>query len=263
MSAKERAEIEIIPAIMAADRGQLEADVARVLDLVPLVQIDVMDGKYVPHHSWPYQSAGLGAGAGRAGDSYAPDFLKILAEDDGLPHWQDMDYEIDLMVEKPEDVAESWIIAGAKRLVFHIEGKDDLMLLVDDLRERFPMGVTDSLINLEIGLAVNVDTSIDKLAPYLLVDHEKINFVQCMGIARVGFQRQPFDERVLGQISALRKLYPGLTISVDGAVNADTAARLVDAGASRLVAGSALFESDHGSIGDAYDELYDAVESTS
>ena len=89
----------------------------------------------------------------------------------------------------------------------------------------------------ELGLALNPDTSLDTILPYM----EKIDFVQCMGIARIGYQGQPFDERVLTQINQLRVKYPNLPISVDGGVNIETAALLKQAGATRLVAGSAIF----------------------
>ena len=64
-----------------------------------------------------------------------------------------------------------------------------------------------------------------------------------MGIEHIGAQGEPFDERVLSQIKSLRVLYPELIISVDGSVNEETAPLLVQAGANRLVVGSALMKS--------------------
>ena len=63
-----------------------------------------------------------------------------------------------------------------------------------------------------------------------------------MGIERVGFQHQAFDERVLDQIRMVKKLYPNIKVSVDGSVNKSTIHALVEAGADRLVIGSALFD---------------------
>ena len=63
-----------------------------------------------------------------------------------------------------------------------------------------------------------------------------------MGNDRIGFGGVPLDEElVLPKISELRKRHPELTISVDIGVNAETAPRLIAAGATRLVAGSAIF----------------------
>ena len=63
-----------------------------------------------------------------------------------------------------------------------------------------------------------------------------------MGIEHPGSQAEPFDERVLSQIKSLREKYEELIISVDGSVNDKTAHLLRDAGASRLVVGSFLFD---------------------
>ena len=70
-----------------------------------------------------------------------------------------------------------------------------------------------------------------------------VDFVQCMGIANIGFQGEEFDERVLNQIKELRSQYKELIISVDGSVNEITAPLLVKAGANRLVIGSAVMNS--------------------
>ena len=64
-----------------------------------------------------------------------------------------------------------------------------------------------------------------------------------MGIEHDGFQGEAFDERVLDQIKKLRAKYPELSISVDGAVNEQTAQLLLKAGANRLVMGSTLLQS--------------------
>ena len=62
-----------------------------------------------------------------------------------------------------------------------------------------------------------------------------------MGIAKIGYQGEPFDERAPEQINQLRVKYPNLAISVDGGVSLETAPLLKAAGANRLVAGSAIF----------------------
>ena len=93
--------------------------------------------------------------------------------------------------------------------------------------------------NVEIGVALNTTTPIETIKPII----SKVDFIQCMGIEKIGYQGEPFDERVLEQISELRKIYPELIISVDGSVNETTAPLLVKAGANRLVVGSAIMNS--------------------
>ncbi|MBX4211051.1 ribulose-phosphate 3-epimerase, partial [Candidatus Parcubacteria bacterium] len=98
-----------------------------------------------------------------------------------------------------------------------------------------------SLFNIELGVAINPDTPNEKIAPYI----KDVDFVQCMGIAKIGFQSQPFDTRVLDKIRSLRLAYPDLIISVDGGVSLETAPKLVEAGCNRLVSGSVIFNSTH------------------
>ena len=65
-----------------------------------------------------------------------------------------------------------------------------------------------------------------------------------MGIAKIGFQGEPFDERVLEKIKDFRDEYVDVTISVDGGVSLESAPRLVEAGVNRFVVGSALWQSN-------------------
>ena len=62
-----------------------------------------------------------------------------------------------------------------------------------------------------------------------------------MGIAKIGFQGQPFDERVLANLRTLRAKYPTLSLGVDGSVTLETAPKLVEAGALWLACGSGVF----------------------
>ena len=74
-----------------------------------------------------------------------------------------------------------------------------------------------------------------------------------MGIKKIGYQGQPFDEEVLKKIKDLRKKYPDITISVDGGVSFDNYKDLAKAGANKLISGSALYESEN--IKEAWEEM--------
>jgi len=198
---------EVIPAIMPKNFNDLNEKYSRVKDFVTLVQIDVMDRKFVPSVSWPYK---------------APVSTKASP-------LLDFDFEVDLMVSNPEAVIESWIEAGAKRIIVHIESVNR----IEDVFLKIPSDI-------EIGVALNTTTSNEKIYPLI----EKIDFVQFMGIEKIGFQGQDFDERVLGKIADLREKFSRVIISVDGGVNLETAAKLIKAGANRLVSGSTIFESN-------------------
>ncbi len=220
--------IEIIPAIMPTSFTDLQEKLELVKGVVASVQIDVMDGKFVPERNWPMNESPNGP------------FAQILREEKGLPLWDEFDFEADLMVSEPHKVVDNWVVAGAKRVILHVESVTDFGALLKSLRERYPHSANDS-IGIEIGAALSTGTPNETIYPYL----DELDFVQFMGIEKIGFQGQPFDERVLGKIRELRMKEPDYIISVDGAVNLETAPMLVSAGASRLAVGSAIFTAEN------------------
>lgn len=217
--------VEIIPAIMPKSFADLREKMSSVAGFVSLAQIDVMDGVFVPDKSWPYIT------------KPDPDFERILKEDTAFPHWRELDFEADLMVATPETAALDWIAAGAKRLIVHLESMNDPKSILEKIKKTLPS--EGSFLRAEIGIAVNPGTPNERLEPAI----ELADFVQFMGIAKIGFQGQAFDERVLDKISGLRAVHPNVTISVDGGVDFETAPKLIKVGATRLAIGSAIFES--------------------
>ena len=209
--------IEIIPAILPNDFAEVVDKVSQIKSLVKTIQIDICDGHFVPSFTWPYKK-------------HDDSFEKMLNEEIGLPEWQEVDYEFDLMVDKPEEKIENFVQIGATRIIIHAESKGDVAGAIKTLSGR-----------VEVGLALNIDTPIN------IIDSVKndIQFVQCMGINRIGYQGQSFDPRVQEKIAEIRALYPDLIITVDGGVSLDTAPILVEAGADRLVVGSAIFDSEN------------------
>jgi ribulose-phosphate 3-epimerase len=194
----------------------------RVTGIAKTVQVDVCDGHFVPSFTWPYK---------KQDDS----FEMIIREQDGLPGWNKLDYEFDLMVNNPADIVDEWVLAGATRIVLHVEAKGDIMAAVEKLVGR-----------VDVGLALNIETPVEVLKPFI----DKIQFVQCMGIDHVGFQGQEFDEQVYDKIEALKSAYPDMPVSVDGGVSLENAEQLIEAGADKLIVGSAIFNEEN--AGDAY-----------
>lgn len=125
--------VEIIPAIMPKSFSDLEDKISQILGVVEVVQIDLMDGKFVPSSDWPYSS----------NDSVP----------ESLPNINEIDFEIDLMIENPVDVASAWASAGAKRIIPHLKS---LKNPVEDLLNLKYDGV-------ELGLAINTTTPNEKL----------------------------------------------------------------------------------------------------
>jgi ribulose-phosphate 3-epimerase len=217
----------IVPAILPASRLELENTLARVSRIpgVRDVQIDVVDGKFAAPASWPY-----------VGD--ARSFLDMAAGGGLLPHMNQLRFEVDLMTYAPEETIGAWIDAGVSRVTLHAESTQHLARTIEEFRVRFGQDKNFIPDLLSLGLAINSETPVALIEPYL----NKIEYVQFMGIARIGKQGQPFDERVLARVKAFHAKYPEMPIQVDGAVTELTAPQLLAAGASRLVVGHALLE---------------------
>src|SRR3989344_7736545 len=217
---------EIIPAIIPKDFKDLREKMFLVLGMVPLVQIDVMDGNFTPEASWPYNT------------EEDPDFLSIKNEEKPFPFTNKIDFEVDLMVKNPESLWFDWVLAGAKRIIFHLESTNDIGSLIKDFRGR--LVPKDSFFYVELGIAVDIATDNENLTPFV----EDIDFVQFMGIKKIGLQGEPFSDEVLPKIKNFRESFPELTISVDGGVSLISAPKLIEAGANRLVSASAILRSE-------------------
>ncbi|MFT5360166.1 MAG: ribulose-phosphate 3-epimerase [Candidatus Paceibacteria bacterium] len=199
--------IEIIPAIMPKTIEEALEKATLVPEALS-VQLDIMDGVYVPEATFPYNG----------NDKMSP--LDI-----GM-------FELDLMVKNASARIPEWIGLGATRLIFHIEADPDML----DNFQKYGEG----LVGVERGIAVGIDTPIEKvdeLVPY-------VDFVQFMGIEKIGYQGVPFSDKVFDKIKDFKEVYPEVIVSVDGGVSLDNLQKLKEAGVDRLVVGSAIFAGD-------------------
>lgn len=222
--------MEIIPAILPKNFKEIEEKIELLNGLTNIVQVDICDGKFVPTTTWPYWKADI-----------KPDenFEAILREERGMPEWEQINYEFDLMIENPtEDDARKWLSAGAERIILHLESSKDLNPVID---------VLNGLV--QIGIAINTTTDLEKLKEY----SNKIQFIQIMGIRKAGFQGERLESSVPDTIKKVRTMFPELKIQVDGGVTLENTPLLKDAGADMLVSGSAIFES--GDVVEALEEF--------
>jgi ribulose-phosphate 3-epimerase len=220
--------VEIIPAIMPDNYKDLKEKANRIRGVVPCAQIDVMDGKFVPSVSWPYDKDGV------------KEFTSMVSKGDMLPFWDEIDYEIDLMIKNPEEIINDWITIGARRIIIHIESTDKTRDIIEFIKNRFYENEDFVCFeHIEFGIALGTETSFDKLSPFVY----DIDVVQLMGIKKIGYQGQEFDENTINRVKNLRERYPHLIISIDGGVGFKTAPKLISVGVSRLVSGSAIFGS--------------------
>ena len=214
----------IVPAILEKDFQEIKNKLAFLHGRAKTVQIDFCDGVFVPNQTWPFASGGM----------EDADFKKIVNEEEGMPYWQDFDFEFDMMVTDAVEKFDIYMKLGPKRIIFHLQAQKNLEEFEEFLEGIDPY-VRD---NLEIGIAILPNTDLEAVSGLL----HKADFIQCMGIDQVGFQGQSFNPVVLEKIKFLKTIMPGMEVAVDGSVNMETAGPLIKAGADRLGIGSALWK---------------------
>lgn len=210
---------EIIPAVLPNSFKEIESSLLPLAGIIRRAQIDVVDGKYAKGKTWPYRD--------RAS------FDKVVQEEHGLPFWDKIDFQFDLMVEDPTIELSNFIQAGATQLILHARSQnvEAALQTVVDMR-------TDEIghYSVRAGIALGPQEQPDVLEQF----EAQFDFVQVMGIDREGRQGEPFDKKALYLLERLRARYPHLPLQVDGGVSLENARSLVVAGANRLVVGHAI-----------------------
>lgn len=216
---------EIVPAILEKDFGEIKNKLTFLRGKAKCVQLDFCDGIFVQNQTWPFATGGF--------EDF--DFQKIVNEKEGLPYWEDFDFEFDLMVADAVENFDIYMKLGPKRMIFHLGAQKNIEEF-EHFLEGLDMYIRD---NVEIGLAFKPS---DDLATVSRLSH-KVDFLQCMGIDEDGFQGEKFNEKVIENIKFLKDNLPGIVISVDGGINLENAETLLDRGADRLTIGSGIWKS--------------------
>ena len=199
--------IIIEASILSADFARL-GDAAREAEAagVDAIQVDVMDGRFVPPITF-------GSGVVGALRSIVSLFL-----------------DVHLMIVEPERHLAAFVEAGADRLVVHQETCSHLHRVLGTIRK----------LGVEAGVAINPATPLTAVEEVL----EMADMIQVMTV-NPGWGGQPFLQSQLEKISRLKEMLDKLgrpsAIAVDGGIDDQTAALVVEAGASVLVAGSSLY----------------------
>jgi ribulose-phosphate 3-epimerase len=214
--------IEIVPAILPKTFAELKNKLNLLGGLFRLVQLDLCDGLLTPSRTWPFAAVR---------SVVSEQLFKPLEK---LKSWSDFSLEFDLMVTNPLN-AIIWLDKlGFNRFVVHREAfgsPSDFFLIKEQVDNR-----------VKIGLAISPAEDLASIDDFLT----GADFIQVMGIRRIGFQGQPFDERAVQTTRFLRRRLKNFTITIDGGVNLANARILAEAGADRLVIGSALFSDPAG-----------------
>jgi len=224
----------IVPAVLPSSREDLEEKLA-LLSRIPSVsrmQIDVVDGKFAGPASWPYTDS---TGSPQAASKEFQDMVKRC---EMLPHLDRLAYEVDLMCLDAERMAEAWLALGATRLTFHAESTTDICRLLASARRRYGAGDGFASGLISFGVALNLASDLALIEPCLY----EVEYVQFMGIARIGRQGQPFDRSVFEKVRVFHARHPELPIQVDGGISLPNARELVMLGVSDLVVGSDILK---------------------
>lgn len=216
--------ILVVPAVLPSSRADLNEKLSLLAEIpsVNRIQIDVVDNKFAMPSSWPYTNL--------------QEFRDMLERGEMLPYLDRIAYEIDLMCFDAESAASAWLALGASRLTFHAESASDLPRLLSLARKRYGTGCGFVSCLISFGLAVNISSDLSLIEQCL----DEIEYVQFMGIARIGKQGQVFDRRVIDKVRTFRKKFPEVPVQVDGGITLESAKELIALGVSNLVVGSAI-----------------------
>ncbi|MCR6644574.1 MAG: ribulose-phosphate 3-epimerase [Terricaulis sp.] len=200
----------IAPSILAADFAKLGEEVrAAEAAGADMIHVDVMDGHFVPNIS------------------IGPAVVKAIRPHSKLP------FDVHLMIAPVDPYIQAFRDAGADIITVHPEAGPHVHRTLQAIRAT----------GAKAGVSLNPGTPADVIDPII----DLVDLVLVMSV-NPGFGGQSFIESVLPKIKAVRKKIDAsgreIILEVDGGVNANTAPAVIEAGATALVAGTAVYGGD-------------------
>jgi ribulose-phosphate 3-epimerase len=197
----------IAPSVLSCDFANIQRDIEMLnKSQADYIHVDIMDGVFVPNISF-----GLPVCEAMAKHATKP-------------------LDVHLMIVHPENYVEAFKKAGASIISVHYEACNHLHRNIQQIKA----------LGIQAGVALNPHTSVSLLSEII----QDIDMV-CLMSVNPGFGGQKFIENTYTKVSQLKNLIiqknAATKIEIDGGVNAETAPKLIKAGADVLVAGSYVF----------------------